>query len=70
MRVLDWNGEDVPEALRELPPGRYVLQAVDDLMQLAPEDEGGTREGLEQLDGGEGLLRRDVLDQARRAIRR
>jgi predicted transcriptional regulator len=70
MKVLDWNGEDVPDALRELPPGRYVLQAVDDLVRLAPEDEGGIRAGLEQLDRGEGLTHRDVLDQARRAVRR
>jgi hypothetical protein len=23
--VVEWNGRDVPEALRELPPGRYLL---------------------------------------------
>jgi hypothetical protein len=25
LRVVVWNGRDVPEALRELPPGRYLL---------------------------------------------
>ena len=33
-KVLDWNGTDVPEALAELPPGRYLIQP-------APEDESG-----------------------------
>jgi hypothetical protein len=25
-RVVEWNGRDVPVALRELPPGRYLLE--------------------------------------------
>ena len=25
-RVVEWNGRDVPEALRDLPPGRYVVE--------------------------------------------
>jgi hypothetical protein len=29
-RVVTWNGKDVPAELRELPAGRYVVEAVDD----------------------------------------
>jgi len=28
--VVDWNGQDLPSELRELPAGRYVVEAVDD----------------------------------------
>ena len=28
--VVTWNGKDVPPELRELPAGRYVVEAVDD----------------------------------------
>ena len=29
-RILEWNGRDVPELLRELPPGRYCLEVEPD----------------------------------------
>ncbi len=25
-RIVEWNGRDVPAALRDLPPGRYVVE--------------------------------------------
>jgi hypothetical protein len=28
--VVDWNGKDFPPELRDLPAGRYVVEAVDD----------------------------------------
>ena len=39
--VLKWNGEALPEQVREmpeelqhLPPGRYVLEPIDDVPEL------------------------------------
>ena len=29
-RVVTWNGKDIPTELRELPAGRYVVEAIDD----------------------------------------
>jgi hypothetical protein len=29
-RVVTWNGKDVPPELRELPAGRYVVEAVEE----------------------------------------
>jgi hypothetical protein len=29
-RILKWNGNDVPEKLRSLPAGRYVVEALDE----------------------------------------
>jgi hypothetical protein len=62
-RVIDWNGTDVPagvgELLAELPPGRYRLEAMrddeGDRSGLTAEEEEGIREGMRQLDAGEGV---------------
>jgi len=41
-RVVTWNGKDLPPELRELPAGRYVVEAVDDEAPiLSPEEEAG-----------------------------
>jgi hypothetical protein len=29
-RILTWNGKDAPSELRDLPVGRYVVEAVED----------------------------------------
>ena len=40
-RVVTWNGKDVPPELRELPAGRYVVEAVgDEVPTLSPEEAG------------------------------
>jgi len=33
-RILTWNGKDVPAELRDLPAGRYVVEAVDEEARL------------------------------------
>jgi len=40
-RVLHWNGTDIPEELRELPAGTYVVEAVESALELSPEDDLG-----------------------------
>jgi hypothetical protein len=39
--VVEWNGQDLPEQLRELPAGRYVLAPVDEAIALSDEEEIG-----------------------------
>jgi hypothetical protein len=39
-RIVTWNGKDVPSELRDLPAGRYVVEAVD---EEAPEVVGRRR---------------------------
>jgi hypothetical protein len=63
-RVLHWNGKDVPEELRELPAGRYVIEAIDDVTTLSPEDEDGLRSALASLRAGKGR----TLSQVRQTI--
>lgn len=63
VKVIDWNGTDVPAGVAEflagLPPGRYRLAAVPDnegdCSDLTAEEEEGIREGMRQLDAGEGV---------------
>jgi hypothetical protein len=29
-RIVDWNGNDLPSGLQDLPAGRYRVEAIDD----------------------------------------
>jgi hypothetical protein len=64
VRVLKWNGRDVPEELRELPPGEYVVESVDSAPDLTPEQEEDLIAALSEADAGDGV----TLDEARRHI--
>jgi hypothetical protein len=57
---VTWNGKDVPSELRELPAGRYVVEAVDDEAPLLSLDEdAGIEAALESYRQGR------VVDAAR-----
>jgi hypothetical protein len=49
-RVLHWNGKDLPEELRELPAGTYVVEAIDKAPTLTPDEEKGLGADRKQLD--------------------
>ena len=61
--VLDWNGADIPEQvrdkmpaeLRKLPPGRYVLEPVDEEVELTAEQEAGIKAAIESVRQGRGV---------------
>jgi hypothetical protein len=55
MSVIDWNGSDVPQALRGLSVGRYVVEPLDEAQLLSPEEEEGLIEAIESLRAGRGL---------------
>jgi len=63
-RVLHWNGKDVPEELRELPAGTYVVEAVDSAPALTSDEDRGLAEALASLRVGEGR----TVDQVRKTI--
>ena len=69
-RVLKWNGQDVPEELRSLPAGRYVVESVDEAPTLTPEEEAGLVEALEAIDRGEGESAKKVRQAIDRALKR
>ncbi len=62
--MLHWNGKDIPEELRELPAGTYVVEAVDSAPALTPDEDRDLAEALESLRAGEGR----TLDHIRQTI--
>ena len=67
-RTLTWNGKDVPPELRELPAGRYVVEAVEDeAPALTPEEEAGIDAALESYRQGrvvDSQRVREIIDAA------
>jgi len=50
---VTWNGKDLPPEFGDLPPGRYVVEAVDDeLRSLSSEEEAGIEVALESYRQG------------------
>jgi len=68
--VLHWNGKDVPQELRELPEGRYVVDAVDLAPELSGEEEAGLEAGLESLRQGRGVDATAVFRRIEESLRR
>jgi hypothetical protein len=62
--LLDWNGKGPPKELRALPVGRYVIEPVDRVLDLTPEEEAGLEAAARSRDAGEGLS----LDVVRRRL--
>ena len=63
-RVLHWNGKDIPEELRELPAGTYVVEAVDEGPSLTSDEDQGLAQALASLRAGKGR----TPDQVRQTI--
>jgi len=59
-RVLHWNGKDIPEGLRDLPAGTYVVEAVDEAPTLTTEEEQGIAQALASLHAGSGRTKEQV----------
>lgn len=58
--VIEWDGTHLPDGLRELPPGRYLVDPLDHSPTLAMEEDAAIREGLDQLARGETLTHAEV----------
>ena len=67
-RLVNWNGEDLPPELRELPAGRYVVAPVDeDVPALSPDEEAGIDMALESYHQGrvvDAKRAREIIDSA------
>ena len=67
-RVVTWNGKDVPVELRDLPAGRYVVEAIDDdVPALSPDEEAGIEAALESYRQGrvvDATRARQIIDAA------
>jgi hypothetical protein len=69
-RVLHWNGKDLPEELRELPAGTYVVEAVDKSPTLTTDEEQGLADALVSLRAGEGRTLAQVRETIDSRLRR
>lgn len=68
--VIEWDGQEIPAALRGLPPGRYVVEPLDHLTQLTDAEEQGLIEAMEQADKGQVVTLEQALANIRAARRR
>jgi hypothetical protein len=68
--VLHWNGKDVPQELRALPEGRYVVDAVDVAPDLSSDEDAGLEAGLESLRQGRGVDASDVFHRVEESLHR
>ena len=64
VRVVTWNGKDVPAELRELPAGRYVVEAVDDEAPALSPDEEAALESYRQGRVVDAARARQIIDAA------
>lgn len=68
--VVEWDGEHVPAEMRSLPPGRYLVQSLDEAVALTPEEEEGIRKAMASVEAGHGrsleAVREHVLGTLKR----
>jgi hypothetical protein len=65
--IVNWNGVDVPEELKGLKKGRYILLPMDEAPELTEEQEAGLEAALASVQAGEGRSADEVLaDLAKR----
>jgi hypothetical protein len=69
LKIITWDGSRLPDELRDLPPGRYAIAAIDEPPLLTDAEDVGIRSALDSLDAGRGIPLADVVRQLRGADR-
>jgi hypothetical protein len=64
--VIKWDGTNLPEGLKDVPPGPHTLEPVQEVVPLSEEEERGIRKALSQLDAGKGKSLAEVVADLRR----
>jgi hypothetical protein len=62
---IDWDGTHLPKELRLLPPGTYVVQFVEDIHELTPEEDAGIRAAMDDIEAGHGIPYEEVIRELR-----
>jgi len=65
LKIITWDGARIPDGLRDLPPGRYTIAAIDESPPLTDAEDAGIREALDALDAGRGIPLADVVRDLR-----
>ena len=58
--IVNWNGVDVPEELKALKKGRYVLLPIDEPQELTEDEEAGLEAALASVQAGKGVTLEEV----------
>lgn len=66
--IVNWNGVDVPEELKALEKGRYVLVPIDEPPELTEEQEAGLEDAMASIRAGDGLSLEEALAQAKASL--
>jgi hypothetical protein len=66
--IVHWNGVDVPDELKALKKGRYVLVPLDEPPELTEEQEAGLEAALASVHAGEGLSRDEAYAKANASL--
>lgn len=59
--IIEWDGVHVPTNFQQLPPGRYILEPLEEPQSLTSEEENGLITALNQLDAGRGISLAEVV---------
>jgi hypothetical protein len=70
-RIIEWDGTNVPEELRQLPPGRYLIGSAYELWdeEPTPEEEAGIQHALDQAEAGQVRQLDEVMREIRSRVR-
>jgi hypothetical protein len=68
--ILNWDGSTLPDELRSLPAGRYVVEPADHVPQLHPDEEAGLEAALASLEQGRGVSVAEARARVESAARR
>jgi hypothetical protein len=68
MRVVTWNGRNIPSELRSLPPGKYAVESIDRLPVLTEKEEAGLEAAITSLKSGRGIPAADVHSELRSRV--
>lgn len=63
--VIKWDGKHLPKELKQLPPGRYSLEFVQDATALTKDEQRGILKALRKLDAGQGRSLSEVISEIR-----
>jgi hypothetical protein len=66
--IIEWNGTEVPDAFRQLPPGRYVVETLDEAFPLTEEEEAGIQVAIDSFEQGRTQSHEEVMARAREVI--
>jgi hypothetical protein len=66
--IVNWNGVDVPEELKALKKGRYVLVAIDEPPELTEAQEAGLEAAMASIRAGEGLTLEEALAHVKASL--